>query len=115
MNRSIRSYFQISNNNTSDQNESHEDITIEDSQSTDSDLEVFEGNFKDKTIKDYEEVLRKNVSLKSVAKIILNGRKGTGSIVWDYFGTLTIRGKSVHDKVRFCKICFEMEVTTLKG
>ncbi|KNC23780.1 hypothetical protein FF38_01555 [Lucilia cuprina] len=72
-------------------------------------------NQENRQISDYEAILRKNKAAKSVAKIVLNERKGTGSVVWDYFGALMLRGKSVLKKLHFCKIGFEMELITFKG
>ncbi|KNC27350.1 hypothetical protein FF38_01092, partial [Lucilia cuprina] len=64
----------------------------------------------------YQNLLQRNKAAKLIAKIMLTERKTCGSEVWDYFGTLTLRGKTVLQKQRFCnKACFDADITTLKG
>ncbi|XP_046811596.1 uncharacterized protein LOC124420998 [Lucilia cuprina] len=116
MNRKITSFFKTNTNeNERSTTEVLENEDIESDESGEFDEDSFIRNHSDRQISDYEAILRKNKAAKSVAKIVLNERKGTGSVVWDYFGTLMLRGKSVLKKLHFCKICFEMELTTLKG
>lgn len=63
----------------------------------------------------YEELLRKNQNAKNDANIALTEMRANGSIVWKYFGTLILRQKPVLQSYRFCKLCFEMDLTILKG
>lgn len=98
MSRKIYNYFQT----TANKNDSNSDSNESD-------------NFNEMQIHEYENILRKHKSLKSVAKIILLDRKGSGSVVWDYFGVLNVKGKTIFEKFRFCKLCFELELTKLKG
>lgn len=107
MSRKIYNYFQTTANENDSNSYSNESDNFNEVASYKNPSEM--------QIHEYENILRKHKSLKSVAKIILLDRKGSGSVVWDYFGVLSVKGKTIFEKFRFCKLCFELELTKLKG